>query len=83
MSILCIVCYGHWMRKKYENLLIMTDGRKKMPYFLGFIADIKNYKNIDRKDYQKYDTSMDLLHVCIGNNRSSKSKGSEIGRAHV
>lgn len=65
------------MRKKYENLLIMTDGRKKMPYFLGFIADIKNYKNIDRKDYQKYDTSMDLLHVCIGNNRSSKSKGSD------
>ena len=65
------------MRKKYENLLIMTDGRKKMPYFLGFIADIKNYKNIDRKDYQKYDTSMDVLHVCIGNNRSSKSKGSD------
>ena len=65
------------MRKKYENLLIMSDGRKKMPYFLGFIADIKNYKNINRKDYQKYDTSMDLLHVCIGNNRSSKSKGSD------
>lgn len=65
------------MRKKYENLLIMTDGRKRMPYFLGFIADIKNYKNNDRKDYQKYDTSMDFLHVCIGNNRSTKSKGSD------
>ena len=65
------------MRKKYENLLTMTDGRKKMPYFLGFIADTKNYKNEDRKDYQKYDTSMDYLHTCIGNKRASKSKGSD------
>lgn len=65
------------MRKKYENLLTMTDGRKKMPFFLGYIADIKNYKNVDKKDYQKYDTSMDLLHICIGNKRSSRSKGSE------
>lgn len=65
------------MRKKYESLLTMTDGRKKMPFFLGYIADTKNYKNVDRKDYQKYDTSMDLLHTCIGSNRSSKSKGSD------
>lgn len=65
------------MRKKYENLLTMTDGRKKMPFFLGFIADTKNYKNVNRKDYQKYDTSMDLLHTCIGTKRSSKSKGSD------
>lgn len=55
----------------------MTDGRKKMPFFLGFIADTKNYKNVNRKDYQKYDTSMDLLHICIGNKRSSKSKGND------
>ena len=65
------------MRKKYEHLLTMTDGRKKMPFFLGFIAETKNYKNIDRKDYQKYETSMDLLHTCIGNKRSSKSKGTD------
>ena len=65
------------MRKKYESLLTMTDGRKKMPFFLGFIADTKNYKNVNRKDYQKYDTSMDLLHTCIGTKRSSKSKGSD------
>lgn len=65
------------MRKKYSNLLTMTDGRKRMPYFLGFIAETKDYKNVDRKDYQKYDTSMDLLHTCIGNNRSSKSKGKD------
>lgn len=54
----------------------MSDGRKKMPYFLGFIADIKDYKNVNRKDYQKYDTSMDYLHTCIGNKRATKSKGS-------
>ncbi len=65
------------MRKKYENLLIMPDGRKKMPYFLGFIADIKNYKDVTRKDYQKYDTSMDYLHLCISNKRATKSKGSD------
>ena len=63
------------MRKKYMNLLTMSDGRKKMPYFLGFIADTKNYKNVNRKDYQKYNTSMDLLHICIDNKRSLKSKG--------
>lgn len=65
------------MRKKYSELLTMTDGRKKMPYFLGFIADTKNYKNVERKDYQKYETSMDLLHTCIGNRRASKAKGSD------
>lgn len=64
------------MRHKYAKLLTMTDGRKKMPYFLGFIADTKNYKNEDKKDYQKYHTSMDLLHTCVSNRRSSKSKGS-------
>jgi len=65
------------MRKKYENVLLMSDGRKKMPYFLGFIADIKDYKNVNRKDYQKYDTSMDYLHTCIGSKRATKSKGSD------
>lgn len=64
------------MRKKYENLLTMTDGRKKMPYFMGFIADIKNYKNVQRKDYQIYETSMDFLHTCANKKRASKSKGS-------
>lgn len=63
------------MRKKYSDVLTMSDGRKKMPYFLGFIAGTKNYKNVNKKDYQKYDTSMDILHTCIGNKRSSKSKG--------
>lgn len=65
------------MRKKYSELLTMSDGRKRVPYFLGFIADTKNYKNVERKDYQKYNTSMDLLHTCIGNKRSSKSKGAD------
>ena len=63
------------MRKKYENILIMTDGRKRMPYFLGYIAETKDYKNVSRKDYQKYDTSMDFLHACIGGRRATKSKG--------
>ncbi len=64
------------MRKKYESLLTMSDGRKRTPYFLGFIADTKHYKNEARKDYQKYDTTMDFLHTCIGNARAAKSKGS-------
>lgn len=64
------------MRKKYENLLTASDGRKRTPYFLGFIAETKNYKNVDRKDYQKYNTSMDYLHNCINQNRSGKSMGS-------
>ena len=64
------------IRKKYEHVLTMTDGRKRMPYFLGYIADIKNYKNTDRKDYQKYNTSMDYLHNCMHGKRSGKSKGS-------
>lgn len=63
------------IRKKYSELLTMTDGRKKMPFFLGYIADTKKYKNINRKDYQKYDTSMDYLHNCIDGKRSAKSKG--------
>lgn len=64
------------MRKKYENLLTASDGRKRTPYFLGFIAETKNYKNVNRKDYQKYNTSMDYLHNCIIKKRSGKSMGS-------
>ncbi len=63
------------IREKYKNILSAPYGRKKMPYFLGFIADIKNYRNDDKKDYQKYYTSMDYLHICIGQKRSGKSKG--------
>ncbi len=63
------------IRKKYEHLLTMADGRKKTPYFLGFIADTKNYKNEDKKDYQKYNTSMDYLHTCLSGKRAVKSKG--------
>lgn len=65
------------MRKKYEHILTMSDGRKRMPYFLGFIAETKDYKNSDRKDYQKYDTSMDYLHDCVNGKRSGKSRGSQ------
>lgn len=65
------------MRKKYEDILIMSDGRKRMPYFLGFIAETKNYKNPDKKDYQKYNTSMDYLHNAMNGKRSGKSKGSD------
>lgn len=64
------------MRKKYEHLLTAEDGRKRTPYFLGFIAQTKHYKNPDRKDYQKYHTSMDYLHTCIARRRSAKSQGS-------
>lgn len=64
------------IRKKYEKILTMDDGRKKTPFFLGYIADTKNYKNTDRRSYQKYDTSMDILHTCIEKSRASKSKGS-------
>ena len=64
------------IRQKYNNILISSDGRKKTPCFLGFIADTKNYKNIGKKDYQKYYTSMDYLHNCINKKRSGKSKGS-------
>lgn len=65
------------MREKYKSILTASDGRKIMPSFLGFIADIKKYKNIEKKDYQKYKTSMDYLHDCVKNKRSSRSKGSE------
>ena len=64
------------MRKKYENILTASDGRKRTPYFLGFIAYTKKYKNVNRNDYQKFNTSMDYLHTCINNNRSGKSMGS-------
>jgi len=65
------------MRTKYESLLTTSDGRKRTPYFLGFIAETKNYKNIDKKDYQKYNTTMDYLHNYIAQKRSNKSKGSD------
>lgn len=65
------------MRKKYESILTTADGRKRTPYFLGFIADTKNYRNESRKDYQKYNTTMDYLQSCVAKKRSSKSKGND------
>ena len=61
------------MREKYENLLRCEDGRKSMPNFLGFIADTKGYRNDLKKDYKKYETTMDYLLESINGYRSSKT----------
>lgn len=65
------------MKEKYANDLITEDNKKKMPNFLGYIARIKKYKNRDRKDYQKYNTTMDYLLHNINKSRSKKSNGRE------
>lgn len=37
------------IRDKYKNILVNEEGRKYMPAFLGFIAELKDYKNDDKK----------------------------------
>lgn len=49
------------MREKYSTLLTCEDGRKMMPSFLGFIAELKDYRNDEKKNYVSYDTTMDYL----------------------
>lgn len=62
------------IRNKYASLLYDEDNRKSMPYFLGFIAEIKDYKNEEKKNYKKYNTSMDYLLTCIDGKRSKRVK---------
>lgn len=61
------------IRDKYKSILTNEEGRKYMPAFLGFIAELKDYKNDDRKKYKHYNTSMDYLLKAIEGKRSSHS----------
>lgn len=53
------------IRAKYKDILTDEDDRKRMPHFFSHIARQKGYYNPDKKNYCKYDTSMDYLQTII------------------
>ena len=53
------------IREKYNAVLTDKNGKKKTPHFFSHIARQKGYYNPERKNYTKYETSMDYLHTII------------------
>ena len=53
------------IRAKYKDILTDEDDRKRMPHFFSHIARQKVYYNPYKKNYCKYDTSMDYLQTII------------------
>ena len=53
------------IREKYNAVLTDENGKKKTPHFFSHIARQKGYYNPERKNYTKYETSMDYLHTII------------------
>lgn len=53
------------MREKYKHELIDDYGRKKTPHFFSHISKQKGYYNPEKKNYCKYNTSMDYLQTIV------------------
>ena len=53
------------LRKKYRDELSDEYNKKKMPHFFAHISRQKGYYNPPRKNYCKYQTSMDYLQTVI------------------
>lgn len=53
------------LRKKYRDELSDEYNKKKMPHFFAHISRQKGYYNPQRKNYCKYQTSMDYLQTVI------------------
>lgn len=53
------------MRKKYREELSDGYNKKKMPHFFAHISRQKGYYNPNKKNYCKYNTSMDYLQTIV------------------
>lgn len=53
------------IREKYKRELSDEFHKKKMPHFFAHISRQKGYYNPEKKNYCKYNTSMDYLHTIV------------------
>lgn len=53
------------IREKYKKELSDEFNKKKMPHFFAHISRQKGYYNPEKKNYCKYNTSMDYLHTIV------------------
>lgn len=53
------------IREKYRNALNDENDKKKMPHFFSHISRQKGYYNPEKKNYCKYNTSMDYLQTIV------------------
>lgn len=53
------------MREKYKEELSDEYNKKKMPHFFAHISRQKGYYNPEKKNYCKYNTSMDYLQTVV------------------
>lgn len=53
------------MREKYKKQLSDEYNKKKMPHFFAHISKQKGYYNSQKKNYCKYNTSMDYLQTVV------------------
>ncbi|WP_310602377.1 hypothetical protein [Anaerosporobacter sp.] len=53
------------IREKYKEVLTDESDKKKVPHFFSHLSRQKGYYNPAKKNYCKYNTSMDYLHTII------------------
>ncbi len=59
------------IRKKYNDVFSCND-KKVVPYFFAHIARQKGYYNPERKEYRKYNTTMDYVQKKVNSFRAVK-----------
>lgn len=53
------------IRDKYRKELTCPDGRKKMPHFFAHVSRQKGFYNPEKKNYTKYNTTMDYIQTVV------------------
>lgn len=61
------------IRDKYSDMLSNEYNKKKLPHFFAHISRQKGYYNPEKKNYCKYNTSMDYLQTIVNGFRVSVS----------
>ncbi len=63
------------LRTKYKEELTTEDGKAILPLFFGYISELKGYNNTEKKEYRRFNTTMDHIQIIMQEHkRSAKRK---------
>lgn len=60
------------LREKYSEQLMSEDGRKILPHFFAHISRLKGYYNPTKKQYCKFETTMDYVQTKVNGFRTKE-----------
>ena len=65
------------LKDKYADQLIADDGRKNLPHFFSHIDRLKGYYDKEKRDYSKYDTTMDYLQTVVNSYKTRQDRNKD------